>query len=289
MTLLRLAVLPNLDTLPLFVAKSQKLFEARGLEVLISPVETAAERDAMFQSGQVDGMLTDLLSVILANQEGTKLRVIGDVSRASENAPRYYLLASEKSEITTLEGLKDVPIGLETGSLDEFIATSILQGEGLAFDEIVTLSVPAPEDRVTLLASGQLSAALLPEPWASQAIQQGAVAIANDAKYQNLGRTVYTFSRQAIESNPKALQDFLAAIEEASQMINADPDKYRATIKNRNILSPTLAETIEISAYLPVSVPSREEWDALMFWAKNTGLVRLDVPYRVTVLPDFLP
>ncbi len=289
MTLIRVAVLPNLDSLPLFVAKSQKLFEARALEVIIRPAETAAERDALFQNGEVDGMITDLLSVILANQDGAKLRVVGDASRASGNAPRYYILASKKSGITTLAGLKGAGIGLQTGSVDEFIAASILHDQGLALDEIVALSIPAPEDRVTLLASGQLEAALLPEPLASQAVEQGAVVIADDSGYPNLGRSVYAFDRRFTDEGSEALREFLAAIEEAVQQINANPDKFRATIKNRGLLPPSLAETYELSVYLPIGIPGQDEWEALMVWAKSAGIASVNVPYRVSVLPDFIP
>ena len=289
MTLIRVAILPNLDSLPLFVAKSQKLFEARGLEVIIRPAETAAGRDALFQNGEVDGMITDLLSVILANQDGAKLRVVGDASGASGNAPRYYILASKKSGITTLAGLKGVGIGLQTGSVDEFIAASILHDQGLALDEIVTLSIPAPEDRMTLLASGQLEAALLPEPMASQAVEQGAAVIADDSGHPNLGRSVYAFDRRFTDEGSEALREFLAAIEEAVQRINANPDKFRATIKNRSLLPPSLAETYKLPVYLPVSIPGQDEWEALMVWAKTAGLISVDVPYSVSVSSDFLP
>ncbi len=289
MTLLQVAVLPDLDALPLFVAKSQRLFEARGLEVLIFSAATAAERDAQFQNSQVDGLLTDLLSVILANQGGSKLKVIGDASRASNDAPRYYLLASEKSGITTLAGLKGVGIGLQTGAVDEYIATRILQEEGLSLDEIVTLSIPAPEDRLTLLASGQLEAALLPEPIASQAIEQGAVVIANDSTHPSLARNVYAFSRQVIEEKPEAVREFIAAIEEAVELINANPDKFQNTVKNRGLLPPSLADTYKLPAYLSPVVPGQEEWEALMLWAKTAGLISVDVPYSVSVLSDFLP
>jgi ABC-type nitrate/sulfonate/bicarbonate transport system substrate-binding protein len=65
---LRIAILPILDALPLYVAEEQGYFADQNLEVELVPVTSGPERDQLMQAGQVDAMINEIVSVMFYNQ-----------------------------------------------------------------------------------------------------------------------------------------------------------------------------------------------------------------------------
>jgi NitT/TauT family transport system substrate-binding protein len=61
---LKIALIPVLDGLPIYVANQEGLFKAHGVNVEIIPVASAPERDQLISSGQADGMVNEALSTL---------------------------------------------------------------------------------------------------------------------------------------------------------------------------------------------------------------------------------
>jgi NitT/TauT family transport system substrate-binding protein len=64
---LKIALIPVLDGLPIYVANQQGLFKAHGIDVQIIPVASAPERDQLISSAQADGMVNEALSTMFYN------------------------------------------------------------------------------------------------------------------------------------------------------------------------------------------------------------------------------
>ncbi|MBU4195003.1 MAG: ABC transporter substrate-binding protein, partial [Actinobacteria bacterium] len=62
---LKIAVLPIIDTLPMYVAQQEGLFARYGVNVEFVPVASAPERDQLLAAGQADGAVNETLSVML--------------------------------------------------------------------------------------------------------------------------------------------------------------------------------------------------------------------------------
>ena len=73
---LKIAVIPVLDTLPMFVAQKQGLFKAHGVSVEFVPVASGAERDQLIVTGQADGMVNEVLSALLFNKDKTQVQIV---------------------------------------------------------------------------------------------------------------------------------------------------------------------------------------------------------------------
>ena len=56
---LKLALIPVLDTIPIYIALQNGYFGEQGVDVELVPVKSPQERDVLLQTGQVDGVLTD--------------------------------------------------------------------------------------------------------------------------------------------------------------------------------------------------------------------------------------
>src|SRR3972149_2643554 len=97
---LRIGVLPILDALPLYVAESEGYFAEEGVAVEFVPVSAAAERDQLMQAGQIDGMINDLISTALYNQNEVLITIVRFARTATATFPQYRILAASDSGIT---------------------------------------------------------------------------------------------------------------------------------------------------------------------------------------------
>lgn len=66
---LKIAVLPIIDTLPMYAAQQEGLFTKHGVTVEFIPVASAPERDQLIAAGGADGTINETLAVMLFNKE----------------------------------------------------------------------------------------------------------------------------------------------------------------------------------------------------------------------------
>jgi len=289
MVTVRLALLRILDTLPMYVAQEEGLFAARGIQVEFIPVGSAAERDQVIVAGQADGMINEVVSTLLYNKDQIQVQIVRFARTATSTAAQYSILAASQSGITTPDGLKGVEIGISQGTVIEYITDRLLQAEGLSPSDIKNIAVPKIDVRMNLLASGELKAATLPDPFSSLAIQGGAVIITDDSRHPEYGYSTIAFRKAFIDEHPEAVQAFLSAIEEATAMINANPEQWQNLLTDLQMIPAPLAGSYKITAYPTAGLTSEAQWNDVMSWAKDKGLIPGDVSYVDSVNASFLP
>ena len=280
---LKLALLPILDTMPIYVAQEAGYFDQQGLKVEFIPVGSAAEREQVMAAGQADGMVNDLLSVALYNRKDVQVQVVRFAQVAAPGAPMYRILASKQSGIQTVKDLAGVQIGISQGSIIDYVTSQILSSEGLASDQIQTIAVPKIPDRLALLASGQLKAATLPEPFSTEAVQQGAVVVVDDTHYADIANSVISFRKQVIDQRPADVKKFLAAIDQAVNDINSHPETWRKILTEYNLVPADLAQTYPIPKFPAASLPAQKQFDDVVAWALARKMIDANIDYGSSV------
>lgn len=286
---LKIAVLPILDALPMYVAQENGYFEDQNLEVEFIPVGSAAERDQVIASGQADGMINDLVSTLLYNQDQTQIQVVSFARTATPEFPQFRILAAKGSGINSVDDLKGVEIGISEGSVIEYTTDRFLEAEGFSALEIATLAVPSIPVRMSLLDSGELRAANLPDPLSSLAIQGGASVIVDDTRYPEYGNSLISFRKSVIDSNPNAVKGFLAAIDQASQEINADPAKWDNLLTEQKLVPAPLIGSYQIPTFPIGSLPSKAQWEDVVEWGLAKGFISENISYETSVNSNYLP
>ena len=89
---LKIAVMPTLDCLPLYIAKDHQLFDTV-VDIRLKRFTAQMDCDTAMLRGRVEGMVTDLVRAERITQLGTPLRYL-----ASTNA--YWLLISNRNQRT---------------------------------------------------------------------------------------------------------------------------------------------------------------------------------------------
>jgi NitT/TauT family transport system substrate-binding protein len=285
----RLAVIPVIDTLPMFVAQAEGLYAVYGIEVELIPVASAPERDQLLAAGQADGTLNEILSVMFFNRESVQMQAVRYGHMAAPGFGHFFILASGQSAISTPAELANVEIGISQGTIIEYVTDRLLEKNGLSASQIKTISVPRIPDRMALLGSGELKAAVMPDPLAALAVQQGATIVLDDTQHPLYGASVISFRKQFIDENPAVISSFLRAIEDAVILINLQPEAYASLLAEKQIVPPSLLDSYTIPPFPMMGVPSQIEWAEAARWAKDKGLLENAPSYEESVTDRYLP
>jgi NitT/TauT family transport system substrate-binding protein len=286
---LKVAVLPVLDALPMYVAQQDRLFGKHDVRVEFIPVASAPERDQLIAASQADGMINEALSTALLNRDQPRAQIVRYARAATREAALFSILASGRSEIVSPQGLRGVEIGISQGTVIDYLTDRLLQAEGFSRRDIRTVAVPRIADRLSLLGTGGLKAAMLPEPATSLAVRQGARVVLDDRTRPEYSFSTITFRTASIDRNPRAVRGFLAAIEDATALINADPARYAPLLVEHKVVPPPLAGSFAVPRFVLAGVPTPAQWSDMLAWAKERGLLGRDVPYAVSVNAGLLP
>lgn len=286
---IRIGVLPILDALPMYVAEAQGYFAENGLEVVFVPVASAAERDQLMQAGQIDAMINDLISTLLYNQDQVSILAVRFARTATTDFPQYRILAAAGSGITSVQDLAGVEIGISEGTVIEYTTYRLLEAEGLTLEDIRTVAVPRIPDRLSLLASGELQAANLPDPLSSLAIQGGATVVVDDSAHPQYGNSLISFRKDFVAGQAQAVRSFLAAIEAAVADINADKAAWEDLLVEKELIPAPLVGSYTLPDFPTASVPSQAQFEDVLEWALDRGLVESPLEYGQSVDASFLP
>jgi NitT/TauT family transport system substrate-binding protein len=130
---------------------------------------------------------------------------------------------------------------------------------------------------------------MLPEPLTTLAKANGARVILDDSSHPEYSYSTITFRKAVIDEHPEAVRSFLAAIEEAVELINASPEKYENLLVERKVVPPALQGKFKVPPFVSAGVPSETQWDDMINWAVEKGLLEQKPQYADSVNGNFLP
>jgi NitT/TauT family transport system substrate-binding protein len=254
---LNVAVVPALDSAGFFVALYGGLFKAHGLNVHFTPATSSETVIADQVKGQFDITLGNYVSYIQAQQRhAADLYIFAEASVMGPATQGIYTMPDSKvRDLSDLEG-KTIAINAPRNIL-YLLAASVLAEHGIKPSLVQFASIPFP-NVPGQLQSGAISAALLPEPFASGAEEaQGVVPLAD----LNQGATTafpiagYVVTKPWAAKYPHTLAAFYRAIEEGQQIADnsrADVEEAMMNIPAPFGVSRQTAAVLALDSY-PVS------------------------------------
>jgi NitT/TauT family transport system substrate-binding protein len=239
---LNVAVVPAADSAGFFVALHQGLFTARGLHVTFIPAvssETVINTQALDQPlDRVDISCGNYVSYIQAQQNwdqgkrstsasdplvAADLDIFAEGSVMEPGAQGLYVMPG--SPIRTLAGLEGKTVGVNApGNILYLLTASVLADHGLSVPGVRFAYYPLP-NMAAMLKAGKIAAAVLPEPFASEAEQSLGVTLLADldqgatAAFPVQGCAV---TRQWAAQHPLTLAAFRGAFEQGQEIADTD-------------------------------------------------------------------
>lgn len=287
-THLKIGLLPILDTLPFYVAEQKGYFKEEGINVELVPVKSAQERDALMQAGEIDGMLNDLISTGLFNRDEAQIKIVATSRRAYPESPQFRVLAAPDSGITSAQDLAGVPIGISQNTVIEYITDRLLEAQGLSTDQIEIVEVSAIPVRFEQLMAGQIQAATLPDPLGQGAMAAGASLVVDDGQYAQYSQSVLSFSAEAVESKPNSIRKFLKAWNRAVGDLNSKPDQFSDLLIEKGRVPESIQGAYRMPPFPAGEVPSQAEWQDVVDWLLEKGLIDQPITYEDSVSSDFV-
>jgi NitT/TauT family transport system substrate-binding protein len=247
---LNVAVDPAVDSAGFFVALDQGLFKAQGLTVNFTPATSSETAIADQVDGTYDITGGNYVSYIQAQQRRkANLDIFAEGSVMEPGTQGIYTMPD--SPVTTLAGLKGQTVAINApNNIFYLLTASVLTGHGVSPNSVHFASIPFPE-MPDELKSGAVSAAVLPEPFASDAEEaQGGVPLVDldQGATTSFPLEGYVVTKQWAAKHPRTLAAFYKALE-AGQRI---ADSSRAAAEQAMVDMPApfgvSAETAAVMA-----------------------------------------
>jgi NitT/TauT family transport system substrate-binding protein len=241
------AVVPAVDSAGFFIALYQGLFRQQGLNVTFEPAVSSETVISQQVKGTVDISCGNYVSYLQAQQAHTAdLEIFAEGSVMLPGTQALYTMPGSK--IHSLQDLEGKTVGINApDNILYLLAASVLADHDIPVNSVHFKSdIPLPA-MAAALKSGEIDAAVLPEPFASEAQQQYGVSTLADL---DQGATSdfpiqgCVATRQWAALYPHTLAAFDRALQQGQEIA----DTSRHAVENAMEDLPTKPEPLGVSA-----------------------------------------
>ena len=283
---IRVGVLKIADSLPVFAAEQEGMFEEAGLNVEVYPFASSADQSKAVEAGELDVVMNDMVVQSLMKKAETDTKVVSLAFGATQEEGRFVVVAAPDSGITEPEDLEGKRVAISTNTMMEYLMKQYENYFSLDSESIELVNMPDLMLRVeTLLSGNDIDAAILPDPLASFALAQGGISVIDDTTLdENFSQSVYLATDDFLTNHKAALDGFMDVLFQAMTDINENPDKYRDLLMEKASVPEELRDTYPMPTYSPGTVPTEQEVARLEAWLVENQL--LDKVYSYYDLVD---
>ncbi|HEY8346049.1 MAG TPA: MetQ/NlpA family ABC transporter substrate-binding protein [Symbiobacteriaceae bacterium] len=286
--------MPAPDGLPFWIAEAKGYFEQQGVHVELKTFKSANERDAALMAGEIDGMLADPLAAATLYAAGTKVKIVSLGLGATPEEGLFGIVSAPGSGITEVSQLKGVEIANSQNTISHYVMEQLLLDAGLQPEDIRMVSIPSVPLRYEAVMSGQVQAALLPDPLMTlaKASGEGATLVIHDGQTgKNYSQTVIVFTEKAIQEKRDGIRRMLLAYNAGVADLKLDPDRYLDLMVEKANL-PVAAKIAYAGKGVPFSfaqAPKKEDLERVIQWLLDKQVIDTPLTYEELVDTSMLP
>lgn len=260
---LKVAVMPTLDCLPMYVAREYNLFDTLGADVRLKYFTAQMDCDTALTGGSVEGSITDVVRGQRMIRRGTPLNYV-----TATNA-YWQLITNRNSRIKELKQLDDKMLAMTRYSATDLLGDYAVDSVKLKSDRVFRIQINDVNLRLLMLLNNEMDAMLLTEPQATEArLNKGKVLM--DTRKMNMKFGAIAFRTKAMKdkNRQKQLDVFIKAYNMACDSINKyGAARYRDLIvkycKVKEVAADTLAKDIRFTHVAP---PRQKDIDRADRW-----------------------
>ena len=289
-TPLKVGVLRIADSFPFYVAQKEGLFEKHNVNVEVNEFSSGRDQSTALQGGEVDVLMTDPVVAGLSIKGGADIRIVGMALGAVPEEGRFLVVSAPDSNITSPEQLEGKTVAISNNTMMDYLVEQYADTLDLDFDKINKVNMPDLMLRTTTLLEGkEIDAAILPDPLAAYAVAEGANIVIDDTKLgENISQSVVAVSKKAIDEQNDQVAKFMAAYNEAIEMINADPDAYKEYALECAKVPKEVAESYSTPTFTANVVPAESDIARVNEWLVKRGLIEEPFKYEDMVDVQFI-
>ena len=262
---LKIAVMPTLDCLPLYVAQHHQLLDTLRGGVRLKRFTAQMDCDTALERGRVEGAVTDLVRAVRLSRQGTKMRYL-----ATTNA-YWQLVANRNARIHQLKQLDDKMVAMTRYSVTDLLTDRVIDSVKLKEERLYKVQINDVNVRLQMLQNNEMDALWLTEPQATQArVLKNAVVF--DSRTLKMQPGVLAFREQEMRRQARSAQLALLvkAYNQACDSINKYGfGHYRDLIAQYCNMRKELVDSlpdVRQNKYVHVRGPRQEEMTLVEQW-----------------------
>ena len=212
---LKIAVMPTLDCLPMFVAEHYQLFDTLRGGVRLKQFAAQMDCDTALERGRVEGAISDLVRAMRMERRGTKIRY-----EAATNT-RWQLVTNRNVRVRQLKQLDDKMVAMTRYSATDLLTDRVVDSVKLDKDRVFKVQINDVHVRLLMLQNNEMDALWLTEPQATVARLMKHNVVYDTGK-ENVQLGVLAFREKEMQRQARAqqLQLFVKAYDQACDSIN---------------------------------------------------------------------
>lgn len=270
---IRIGMMSSSDVIPYVLINEKGIADKYKIKLSLEVFTSAKDRDAAFQAGELDGVLTDFIGVCMYQNAKFDVKITGITDGD------YILLAGKNTGITDIDQIKGKSIAISENTLIDYTLDNILLNNKMASTDLTKEIVPRIPDRLELLRNDKIDLGLMPEPFATLALKDGAVFLGSANQF-GLYPAVSAFSKKALDEKSAAIRRLYKAYNEAVDYMNkTDIKEYEATVIKAVGYPEEMLGKIEIKPFRTSKLPTEKEVSDAVKWASSKGLCSPELKY----------
>ncbi len=277
-----IGIMPDVESIPFIIAEKNGYFAQQGVEAEIVPFKSAKDRDSALQSGQLDGVITDIVAVVFYNEGGMNLKI------CSKNDGDIKLMAGKDTGIASINDIKGKSIGISSNTIMEYTVDKMLAAGQISTAEVNKIAIPQLPTRLEMLQGGKVDAAILPDPMADLAVQNGAVVLASTDAMANKAGAI-AFTDQCLQENMAEMKGIFRAYDEAIEYLATEPaSSYINFVIEAQGFPEEVKDTIKLPQYSQAALPDEEIFNDVVDWMQGKQLIKGNYLYEELVVDQVL-
>lgn len=211
---LKVAVMPTLDCLPIFIAEDHELFDTV-VDIRLKHFTAQMDCDTALMRGRVEGSISDIVRAERMIKLGTPLKYV-----ASTNA-YWLLITNHHQRITQLKHLDDKMLAMTRYSVTDLMGDLAVDSAKLKPERVFRIQINDVNVRLKMIENNEMDAMLLTEPQATQALLQKHKVIL-DTRKEDIQMGVVVFREKGMDdqNRKKQMEVFLKGYNDACDSIN---------------------------------------------------------------------
>ena len=221
---LKVAVMPTLDCLPVWLAKEHNLFDTTKVDVRLRRFNAQMDVDTALTNDRVEGGFSDLVRVERMKRRGVPLDYL------SATGAYWLLIANRTARVKDVKQLGDKMLAMTRYSATDYLTDKALEGVKTTA-KVYKVQINDVYIRLHMLLNNEMDAEWLTEPQATAALNAGNEVLKDSRKMNvNLGAIVFRSDAMKDKRRQQQLSEFVKGYNRACDSINLHGIPYYAKI-----------------------------------------------------------
>lgn len=264
---LKIGAMPSVDYLPFAVANELGIYDSLGLDLEIERFYSPMDRDIALQTGSLDATISDFTSIMIQHAKGLPIRLGMQCDGA------FFLIAGSGRDFTTTDSLRGKQIALSSNTVIEYATDLLLLQHDIKRDDITKVEVQKIPVRLEMLRSGQIDAAILPQPFAQIAMNAGLKPVPNvlGAGSPDSQITGLAVTEEVVSSKARAWALLIEGYKIAVERIHSFSGEEWAALLTQELGAE--ATSVPKMQYTSALYPELSTLEQVAAWLKGKGLI----------------